>query len=78
MKNALKHADTGFPSNDLTECGYLRLPQVLEILPIGRSTFWAKVKAEIYPKPVKISERVTAWRISDIQDLVAKIEAGEV
>ncbi len=44
----------------------IRLPQVLEILPVGRSTWWAWVKAGKAPAPVKISAGVTCWRKADV------------
>lgn len=50
--------------------GLLRLPQVLAIVPVGKTTWWAGVKEGRYPQPVKISARCTAWRSSDIRKLV--------
>ncbi|MEO5913314.1 MAG: AlpA family phage regulatory protein [Luteolibacter sp.] len=47
--------------------GYLRINQVLAIIPISRSTLYRGIKTGIYPKPVKISQRVSGWRISDIR-----------
>jgi predicted DNA-binding transcriptional regulator AlpA len=53
--------------------GFLRLPQVLSLFPIGRSTWWRGVKEGRYPKPVKISVRTSAWRTQDILDLLEKL-----
>jgi|GEM_PF-1259242 len=58
--------------------GFLRIWQITgdkekgiePILPIGRSTFLAGVKNGKYPKPVKLGEKTTAWRKTDIQKLV--------
>lgn len=50
--------------------GFLRLPEVLKIFPVSKSTWWAGVKSGIYPKPVKLSANITAWRIEDIHALV--------
>ena len=36
-------------------------------LPFSAPTLWRKVKAGTFPKPVKLSERVTAWRVGDIR-----------
>ena len=30
-------------------------------------TLWRRVKAGTFPKPVKLSERVTAWRVEDVR-----------
>lgn len=48
--------------------GYLRLPQVLKLIPVGRVTWWNGCKTGLYPKPYKIAPRITAWKISDIQN----------
>lgn len=36
------------------------------ILPMGESTIWEKVRRGEFPKPIKISPRITAWKRSDI------------
>jgi prophage regulatory protein len=45
---------------------YLRLPQVLDRIPVSKSTWWAGIRKGIFPKGVKLSPRVTAWRETDI------------
>lgn len=60
---------------------YLRLPQIIGPdgpLPISRSSFWAGVKDGRFPKPRKISARVTVWLEEDIFALLQKIENGEM
>ena len=57
----------------LQDNGFLRLPQVLEIIPVGRSTWWAGVRSGRFPQPVKLGPRTTAWRVNDIQDLIEQI-----
>lgn len=54
----------------LPETGFIRLPAVLQHIPIGKSTWWAGVKSGRYPKPVKLGERITAWRVEDIRVLI--------
>jgi prophage regulatory protein len=49
--------------------GFLRLPQVLEILPISKSTWWKGIREGRFPKPVKLSERTSAWSREDIDVL---------
>ena len=44
----------------------LRLPRVLDLVPVGKSAWWAGVKAGKFPRPVKLSNRITAWRARDI------------
>lgn len=64
----------------LPEAGFLRLPQIIgdkrtvpptpPIIPVSKSTWWAGVKSGLYPKPVKLGRRITAWRVSDIRRLI--------
>ena len=64
----------------LPETGFLRLPQIIgdqrthpptpPIIPVSKSTWWAGVKSGLYPKPVKLGPRITAWRVSDIRQLI--------
>ena len=45
-------------------------PPIPAIIPISRSTWWAGVKSGRYPAPVKLGPRITAWRMSDILELI--------
>ena len=68
------------PLNVLPPTGFLRLPQIIgnpkanpptpPIIPVSRSAWWQGVKDGKYPKPVKLGERTTAWRVEDIRALV--------
>lgn len=61
---------------ELPSTGFLRLPAIIAphgFIPVSKSTWWAGVKTGRYPKPVKLSTRVTAWRVEDIR---AFIEGG--
>lgn len=51
----------------------LRLPQVLQLIPVSRSAWWAGVKSGKYPASVKLGERTTCWRKSDILALIETI-----
>ncbi len=50
----------------LPETGFVRLPTILKLIPIGKSSWWAGVKDGRYPQPVKLGIRITAWRVEDI------------
>jgi len=54
---------------------FLRLKDVLKIYPVSKSTWWAGVKSGKFPASVKLSERTTAWRLSDIKKLIEEMEA---
>lgn len=49
---------------------YLRDKQVAEMLTIGRSSVWRMAKEGKLPAPIKLSERVTVWKLSDIEAFV--------
>jgi predicted DNA-binding transcriptional regulator AlpA len=61
----------------IVENSLLRLPQVLALIPVSRSTWWAGCKSGRFPKPVKIGPRTSAWRGSDILAVLEKITSGE-
>lgn len=51
----------------LPDVAFLRLPAVLAVYPVGRSTWWQMVREGRAPQPVKLSPGVTAWLASDIR-----------
>ncbi len=51
--------------------GFARLPVVLHVLGIGKTTWWCGIKAGRFPKPVKLGVRTSAWRVEDIRALIA-------
>ena len=51
----------------------LRLPGVLQRVPVSRATWWAGVKTGRFPQPVKLGPRTTCWRASEIDALIANI-----
>ncbi len=59
-------------SQSLPTTGYLRQRHVLKLIPVSRSTLWRWVKARLFPAPIKLSERVTAWRAEDIRRWIAE------
>ncbi|WP_295993480.1 AlpA family transcriptional regulator [Rugamonas sp.] len=36
------------------------------MVPFSAATLWRKVKSGEFPQPVKLSARVTAWRLEDV------------
>lgn len=57
----------------LPATGFLRLSQVLALIPVGKSSWWRGCKSGRYPKPVKLAPRTTAWKAEDIAALVATL-----
>ena len=66
--------------NELPKEGFLRLSQIIgdkkaippipPIIPISKSTWWSRCAAGTLPKPIKLSPRVTVWRVEDIRKLI--------
>ena len=60
----------------LPDSAYIRESQLVQSpkrpdspapLPFSAPTLWRKVKAGTFPKPVKLSERVTAWNVGTVR-----------
>jgi len=64
---------SGESMNLLPETGYLRLPEVLQFIPVCRTIWWKGIKAGKYPAGVKLSVRCTAWRAEDIRKLILRL-----
>ena len=41
-------------------------------LPFSAPTLWRKVKTGTFPKPVKLSQRVTAWQVGQLRAWIGK------
>jgi prophage regulatory protein len=60
----------------LPDSAYIRESQLVQSpkrpdtpapLPFSAPTLWRKVKAGTFPKPIKLSERVTAWNVGTVR-----------
>ena len=51
---------------------YVRANQLIPaILPFSAATLWRKVRTGEFPRPVKLSERITAWKVEDVRAWLA-------
>ena len=64
----------------LPDSAYIRESQLVQSpkrpdtpapLPFSAPTLWRKVKAGTFPKPHKLSERVTAWQVGTVRAWMA-------
>lgn len=62
---------------DLPNTGFLRLPQVLQFIPISKSTLWAWVASGRFPKPCKLGPRTTVWTVESIRALIEATGAAK-
>ncbi|MCP5404931.1 MAG: AlpA family phage regulatory protein [Pseudomonadaceae bacterium] len=60
--------------NDNPVQGFMRLSQVLKLIPVSRSTWWAGVKTGRFPKALKIGPNTTVWKAEDIAALIQRME----
>lgn len=63
------------PANQsaIPDTGFLRLPEVLALIPVSATVWWEGVRTGRYPKGIKLSARCTAWRAEDIRALIDSI-----
>ena len=48
-------------------------------LKVGKSTVWRLSRSDpTFPKPIKLSDRITRWLESDLEDWVLRHKQGEV
>lgn len=59
----------------MPENALLRLPSVLFLTGLPKSTFYARVRAGELPKPVKLGARAVAWRVGDIRKVLEELNA---
>ena len=54
--------------DNLPDTGYIRQAQLIPaVVPFSSATLWRKCKAGHFPKPIKLSERVTAWNCGAVR-----------
>jgi len=46
--------------------GYKRAKSICSKYPISPASLWRKVKAGTFPRPIKLSTGITAWRNADL------------
>jgi len=64
--------------DNLPESGYVRQAQLIpDVVPFSSATLWRRVKLGEFPKPIKLSTRVTAWRVADVRAFLQAQRAGD-
>jgi len=54
---------------------FLRLPQVLARVPVGKSTIYGWIRTHKFPKPVRLGQMTSVWRASEVSAWIAKAAA---
>lgn len=52
----------------------MRLPAILKLVPVGKTTWWEGVKSGRFPKGVKLTKNTTAWKREDIRKLLESFQ----
>lgn len=68
---------TNESSSNLSETGFLRLPQVLTVIPVSKSTWWKWVADGRAPKSVKLGPHITAWTVDSIRKFIMQLDSQE-
>lgn len=57
----------------------LRMRRVLEMTGLSRTTLWRRVKAETFPRPLRLGgegSRAVGWRRGEVEDWLRKLPAA--
>jgi prophage regulatory protein len=65
---------TTYKPAPLPDEGFVRLPSVLSVLGISKSSFYAGIKSGKFPKGKLLSERCRVWPVSEVRNLLTQIE----
>ena len=52
----------------------LRIGEVASLLGIAKSTVYKNIRHGLFPKPIKLTERTSVWRLSTVEDWVRSRE----
>lgn len=45
----------------------MRCPEVLDLVPLSKSTLYLMIQQGSFPAPVKLGRRAVAWRLADVE-----------
>lgn len=65
----MTNINTNLPSE-----GFVRMPQVLAVLGISRTTLYEGVKDGTFPKPKQLTKRTVVWSVRELREFIEKIE----
>ena len=62
---------------NIPSTGFLRLPQILALIPISKSAWWAGCQSGRDPRPIKLGPRTTVWRVEDITSFIESVNSQQ-
>ena len=76
MSKGLNYTSTeSLRQPNIPATGFLRLAQVLTLIPVSRSAWYDGVAEGRYPAPVRLGPRTAAYRVEDIVALIERLGA---
>ncbi len=69
-ENTMKEPAPLLPSE-----GFVKLPVVLKVLGIGKTTWWCGIRDGKFPRAAMLGTRTARWHVDDIRALIAKYKA---
>ncbi|MDR1535783.1 MAG: AlpA family phage regulatory protein [Planctomycetota bacterium] len=55
--------------------GFVKLPVVLKVLGIGKTSWWNGIREGKYPRAAMLGTRTARWHVEEIRALIAKYRA---
>lgn len=65
------------PPPVLPETGFLRLADVLKLVPVCKTSWYNRVRSGEFPPPVPLGKRARGYRVEDVRALIARLNAGQ-
>lgn len=62
-------------ADGLPATGFIRLPRLIPIIGVARSTLLAWVQQGRFPRPHKIGPRAVAWRVEEVRAFLGACQA---
>lgn len=62
--------------SQLPDDGFVREPVVRALFAVSHTTVWRMVASGRLPKPVKITPKVTAWRVGELRVTLAAMRGA--
>jgi prophage regulatory protein len=61
--------------DDLPDVALIQIRSLInfKVVPYSATTIWRKCRGGEFPKPIKVSAGITAWRVGDIRQYLSAI-----
>jgi prophage regulatory protein len=65
------------PENLPTADRFIRLPEVLHLTALSRTSIYEQIQQGTFPKQYRISKTAVAWRLSEVQNWMQSITGAD-